>query len=81
MSDGILQTVAVKLMHRGRYADAVEAYKLAVALHPQASWAYAGMGEAYLMSADRALAVQNFRKALATDSTNTVAYEYLQHVR
>jgi len=81
ISDGMLQTVTVKLMHRGRYADAIEAYTLAIDLHPNASWAYAGLGEAYLMSGDKPMAVQNFRKALATDSTNTVAYEYLRYVR
>ena len=81
ISDGILRTVTVKLMHRARYADAIGAYKLAIDLHPDASWAYAGLGEAYLMSGDKSLAAENFRKALARDSTNTVAYEYLRYVR
>ncbi len=81
ISDAMLMTVTVKLMHRGRYADAIEAYKLAIDLHPSASWAYAGLGEAYLMSANKGLAVENFRKALASDSTNTVAYEYLRYVQ
>jgi tetratricopeptide (TPR) repeat protein len=71
----------VKLMHRGQYADAIDAYKLATDLHPGASWAYAGLGEAYLMSGKKAPAVESFRKALASDSTNTVAYEYLRYVR
>jgi polyisoprenoid-binding protein YceI len=81
ISDGMLRTVTVKLMHRGRYGDAIEAYKLAIDLHPAASWAYAGLGEAYLMSGNKPPAVENFRKALAADSTNTVAYEYLRYVR
>jgi len=81
ISEGILATVTVKLMHRAQYADAIEAYKLAIDLHPNASWAYAGLGEAYLMTADKSRAVENFRKALASDSTNTVAYEYLRYVR
>jgi polyisoprenoid-binding protein YceI len=80
-SEGILSSVTVKLMHRGQYADAIDAYRLAIDLHPAASWAYAGLGEAYLMTAQKPSAVDNFRKALATDSTNTVAYEYLRYVR
>ena len=81
ISDGILLALTVKLMHRGRYADAIDAYKAAIDIHPDASWAYAGLGEAYLMSGDKTQAVDNFRKALASDSTNTVAYEYLRYVR
>jgi polyisoprenoid-binding protein YceI len=80
MSDPMLSDLTVKLMHRGRYEDAIEAYKLATELHPDASWAYAGLGEAYLMTGNKASAVEDFRKALAKDSTNTVAYEYLRYV-
>ena len=81
ISDGILSSVTVKLMHRGRYTDAIEAYKLAIDLHPDASWAYSGLAEAYLVTGKKALALENFRKALGLDSTNTVAYEYLRYVR
>lgn len=81
ISDGVLSTVTVKLMHRGRYADAIEAYKLEIDLHPEASWAYSGIAEAYLLTGKKASALENFRKALAVDSTNTVAYEYLRYVR
>lgn len=81
ISDPVLMTVATKLMHRGRYGDAIEAYNLAIDLHPDASWAYAGRGEAYLMTGKTAQAPDQFRKAIAADSTNTVAYEYLRYVR
>jgi len=80
ISEGALNALTVKLMHRGRYDDAIEAYELAIDLHPEASWAYAGLGEAYLMSGKKTSAVESFRKALAADSTNTVAYEYLRYV-
>jgi polyisoprenoid-binding protein YceI len=81
ISDGALSALTVKLMHRGRYDDAIDAYNLAIDLHPNASWAYAGLGEAQLMSGRKTAAVENFRKALASDTTNTVAYEYLRYVR
>ena len=77
---GVLNTVATKLMHRGSFADAASAYKLATELDPSADWAHAGLGEAYLMSGNRDLAVQSFQKALAADSTNTVAFEYLRQI-
>lgn len=81
ISDGILMTVAVKLMHRGRYADAIDAYTLATELHPDAAWAHAGLGEALLMTGKKDSAIDSFEKALKVDSTNTVAYEYLRHLR
>jgi tetratricopeptide (TPR) repeat protein len=73
--------MTVKLMHRGQYDDAIEAFKLATELRPDASWAYAGLGEAYLMTGKKTPAAEQFKKALAADSTNTVAYEYLRYVR
>lgn len=81
ISDGMLMTMTVKLMHRGQYADAIEAYKLATQLRPDAAWAYAGLGEAYLVTGQRSAAIDNFRKSLAADSTNTVAYEYLRYLK
>ena len=81
ISEGVLNGVTVKLMHRGKYDDAIEAYKLAIDLHPDASWAYAGLGEAQLMSGKKSAAADSFRKAITSDSTNTVAYEYLRYVR
>jgi polyisoprenoid-binding protein YceI len=80
-SDAALSALTVKLMHRGRYDDAIDAYKLAIELHPDAAWAHAGLGEAYLMTGKKSAAADSFRRALAADSTNTVAYEYLRYVR
>jgi polyisoprenoid-binding protein YceI len=76
----VLLTVGTKSMHRGDFNGAVEAFRLASELDPRADWAHAGLGEAYLMSGHRAQAVESFRKALAADSTNTVAFEYLRHL-
>jgi lipoprotein NlpI len=76
----VLLTVGTKLMHRGDYNGAVEAFRLASELDPAADWAHAGLGEALLMSGKKALAIESFRKAVAADSTNTVAFEYLRHL-
>lgn len=76
----VLLTVGTKLMHRGDYKGAVDAFRLASDLDPNADWAHAGLGEAYLMSGKRAEAVDSFKKAVAADSTNTVAFEYLRQL-
>jgi len=77
---GVLSAVATKMMHRHDFNGAIEVYKLATELDPGADWAHAGLGEAYLMSGKRPLAVDSFRKAIAADSTNTVASEYLRQL-
>lgn len=81
--NGILNGVAAKLMHHGKYADAADVYRVAVDLSREPSWAYAGLGEAVLMSgiAGRELAIESFQKAAQLDSTNTVASEYLRHLQ
>jgi polyisoprenoid-binding protein YceI len=77
----MLNATAVKLMHRGDFAGATQVFKLTTELEPQADWAHAGLGEAYLMTGKPDLAVESFGKALAADSLNTVAYEYLRHIK
>ncbi|HEY8164684.1 MAG TPA: YceI family protein [Gemmatimonadaceae bacterium] len=76
----MLNAAATKLMHRGDFAGAAETYKLLAELNPSKDWAYAGLGEAYLMSGKKTEATDSFRKALAIDSLNTVASEYLRHI-
>lgn len=77
---GVLLFIATKLMHRRDFTGAAEAFRLASELDPKADLAHAGLGEAYLMSGKRELAVESFRKAIAADSTNTVAFEYLRQL-
>ena len=77
---GILNTVGTKLMHRRDFSGAIEAFRLAAELDPGADWAHAGLGEAYLMSGKKDLAVESFQKAILADSTNTVAFEYLRQL-
>jgi polyisoprenoid-binding protein YceI len=80
LSGAMLNAAATKLMHRGDFSGAAEVYRTIADLNPSADWAYAGLGEAYLMSGKRAEAADNFRKALAIEPLNTVASEYLRHI-
>jgi tetratricopeptide (TPR) repeat protein len=56
-------------------------YRSVTELHPTAAWAHAALGEAYLMSGKRDLAIGAFDRAASLDSTNTVAAEYLRRLR
>ena len=77
-TEGIMLTVGTKLMHRGRFADAVAAYALAAQLKPDRSSLHAGLGEAYLLAGKRAEAIASFKRAVALSPENTVAAEYLR---
>lgn len=74
-----LDNVAVKLMQRGRFQDAVVTYDALGALDPRGpARAIAGAGEAHLMLGHRAVAVREFGRAAQMDTLNTVASEYLR---
>ena len=77
-TEAILLTVGIKLMHRGRFADAVAAYTLATQLKPDRAALQAGLGEAYLLTGKRAEAIASFKRAAALSPENTVAAEYLR---
>jgi polyisoprenoid-binding protein YceI len=79
-ADLMLNAAGLKLMHHAQYKDATEFYRLATELRPARAPLHAALGEAYLMSGRRTEALASFRQALALDSTNTVALEYLRHL-
>ena len=79
-AEEILNAAGMKLMHHGEYQDATAFYRLATELRPARAPLHAALGEAYLMSGRRTEALAGFRQAVALDSTNTVALEYLRHL-
>ena len=78
--DQILGTVGMKLMHHQKFADAVPFFQLASELKPDLALVHAALGEALLLSGKKAEATASFRRALAIDSLNTVASEYLRRL-
>lgn len=53
--------------------DAINIFKINVALYPYSSNVYDSLGEAYMKSGDTALAIVNYNKSLALDSGNARA--------
>jgi polyisoprenoid-binding protein YceI len=77
-----LDNVAVKLMQRGRFQDAVLVFSALEALDPKGrARAIAGAGEAHLMLGHRAAALREFERAAQMDTLNPVAFEYLRTLR
>jgi polyisoprenoid-binding protein YceI len=79
-SADMLGAAALKLLHHGKLTEGLEFYRLAAELNPNRAGVQAALGEAYLMTGKRREAVVSFGKAMAIDSLNTVAREYLRHL-
>ena len=59
-----LTCYAYQLMWRHRIADAIDMLERNAASHPQSWNVYDSLGEAYEQAGERALAIENYRKAL-----------------
>lgn len=73
-----MNRVGYNLLSLGRAADAVEVFKLNVEDYPQSSNAYDSLGEAYMESGERELAIKNYRKSIELDPGNTNGVEMLK---
>ncbi|MGZ3438924.1 MAG: tetratricopeptide repeat protein, partial [Polyangia bacterium] len=58
------------LAEQGRFADAIAAYRRAIALQPSLLPAHANLGRALQSSGDRDGAIREYQAALAIDPTN-----------
>jgi tetratricopeptide (TPR) repeat protein len=63
-SEDQLNGVGYRLLRAGRVADAIEIFKLNVEMFPRAANPYDSLGEAYLASGNKELALANYRRVL-----------------
>jgi len=75
-----LNRLGYTLLAQGRAKDAIEIFKLNVAIFPQGFNAYDSLGEAYLADGQRELAIQNYRKSLELNPQNTNATDVLKRI-
>ena len=62
----------------GKTREAIELFKLNVAAYPESSNTYDSLGEAYMNSGDKELAIQNYKKSLELNPGNDNAVEMLK---
>jgi tetratricopeptide (TPR) repeat protein len=67
-----------RLLQQERKKEAIEIFKLAVSLYPKSANTYDSLAEAYEISGDKVLAVQNYRRSLELNSKNAHAVEHLK---
>lgn len=69
-----------ELMDDNHVAEAIDLLKLNVQIYPESGDEYDSLGEAYMKSAQRDLAVENFRKALEKNPAKEHAKEKLKEL-
>ncbi|PTL76274.1 serine hydrolase [Vitiosangium sp. GDMCC 1.1324] len=79
-TEGQLNTAGYQLLRTGRVADAIEIFKLNVEMFPGEANGYDSLGEAYLASGNKELAITNYRRSLELNPSNTNAVETLKRI-
>ncbi|HYJ47759.1 MAG TPA: nuclear transport factor 2 family protein [Pyrinomonadaceae bacterium] len=78
VSESQLNALGYRLLGLKKSREAIEIFKLNAEAYPQSANVYDSLGEAYLTSGNRELAVRNYRKAIELNPQNTNAAEILK---
>jgi tetratricopeptide (TPR) repeat protein len=81
ISENSINGTGYQLLAGKKTADAIRIFQLNVELHPESSNVYDSLGEAYMNSGARDLAIQNYQKSLELNPQNTNATEALKKLR
>lgn len=73
-----LNSVGYILLNADKVTEAIEVFKLNVEAFPKSGNVYDSLGEAYLVDGNEKLAIENYRKSLEIDPTNTNAKNVLR---
>lgn len=79
-SEGDLNEWAYSFFQKNELEKALEIFKLNVFLHPESANVYDSLGDAYLKSGNKELAVKNYKKALAIDPGKKSAMNALAQI-
>jgi CubicO group peptidase (beta-lactamase class C family) len=71
ISEDTINSTGYQLMAAKKLPDAIRIFQLNVELHPQSWNVYDSLGEAYMDSGDKGLAIQNYNKSLELNPSNS----------
>lgn len=75
-----LNTLGYQLLRERKLKEAVEIFKLNVEAYPKGFNTYDSLGEAYMVSGNNDLAIENYKKSLELNPENTNATEMLKRM-
>lgn len=79
-SEPELNTLGYILLGERRIKEAIEIFKLNVAVYPDGFNTYDSLGEAYLANNERELAIKNYKRSLELNPQNTNATDVLKRI-
>jgi tetratricopeptide (TPR) repeat protein len=78
---GAINSWASQLISENHLSEATELSKLNVQLYPDSSSAYDGLGEAYMKSGQKELAIESYKKSLEKNPDDTNARDKLKQLQ
>ena len=81
VNENQMNQLGYDLMSALRLKDAIEVFKQNVEDYPQSSNVYDSLGEAYMNSGEKDLAIKNYQRSLELDPKNTGAVEALKKLQ
>lgn len=78
MDEGVLNTLGYELLSGDKTSEAIAIFRKNVQEHPQSANVYDSLGEGYMKSGQKDLAIQNYEKSLQLDPQNTNAVNMLK---
>lgn len=76
-----INSAGYALLGQKRIAEAIQIFQWNVELHPDSSNVYDSLGEAYMNTGNKELAIKNYEKSLELDPKNSNAVEMLKKLR
>ncbi|HZM91094.1 MAG TPA: S41 family peptidase [Blastocatellia bacterium] len=80
IDEGKINQLGYQLLNRGRTAEAIEVFKLNAREFPKSANVYDSLGEAYLKTDNKELAIQNYKRAAELNPTNTNAIDIVKRL-
>ncbi len=81
VNEGMLNGLGYRLLYGGKEADGLMVFQKNVQEYPQSSNVYDSLGEAYMKTGQKDLAIQNYEKSLQIDPKNNNAVEQLKKLK
>jgi len=79
--EGAVNSVGYHLLWQKHTTDAIKVFRFNTQLHPQSANAFDSLGEGYMVSGDKAQAIENYQRSLALDPNNNNAVKQLAKLR
>jgi CubicO group peptidase (beta-lactamase class C family) len=78
ISEDTINSTGYQLMAAKKLSDSIRMFQLNVELHPQSWNVYDSLGEAYMDNGDKDLAIQNYKKSLDLNPSNSNGKDMLK---